>query len=197
VALLTLMAERIQRDLIKATIARGHPGLKLSHGHVLPLIGPEGGRIRDIAGIQGMSRQVISATTRDLENRGYLRSEPDPRDRRGIVLTLTERGVRLIEDAVAALEEVERSFRTILGHERLAELERVARDLYHILDLEAEVFQTVASGPFRTRNPATRLVGRSGREIEHLATRLRHWLGREDAARLAAVLEPPARRGTA
>jgi DNA-binding MarR family transcriptional regulator len=197
IAVLTLITERIQRDLMEATAARGHRGLKMSHGQVLPLIGPEGGRIHEIARIQRVSRQAISTTTRDLESLGYLAREPDPRDRRGVVLTLTSRGVSLIEDAVCALDNLERDFLEILDEKGLADLRRVARDLYHALNLEAGGFEGGAETNARVKGGESERIRRSGREIEELAERLQRWLGDEDAARLATILEPRTRRSMA
>src|SRR5262245_3107642 len=138
-AVLPVIAARIQRELMEMAIARGHAGLKLSYGAVLPNIGPEGARIHEIARIQGVSRQAIFTTARELEALGYVRRRPDPRDRRGSALLLTVRGVQLIADSVAATDALEDSFRVILGARRFAHVERVARDLYSALALEANV----------------------------------------------------------
>jgi DNA-binding MarR family transcriptional regulator len=192
IGVLPPIAVRVQRELMQATLARGHVGLKMSHGQVLPFIGSDGGRIHEIARIHQVSRQAISATSRDLEDLGYLRREPDPRDRRGVVLRLTDRGTRLIGDSVAALDELERAFCKILGDARLDPLAEVARDLYQSLHLEEEVFEV-------GRQPEPSAMGssqaqRGGNDIQGLATRLRSQLGRRDAARLAALLEPRATR---
>jgi DNA-binding MarR family transcriptional regulator len=191
IGVLPPIALRIERELMEATLARGHAGLKMSHGQVLPLIGPEGGRIHEIARLQRVSRQAISATAVDLEARGYLRREPDPRDGRGVVLVLTSRGAALIRDSVAALDELERRFRGLVGARRLDVLREVARDLYRTLRLEAEIFGASSAPPAAPRAQGR---ARGRREIERLATRLRERLGSGDAARLAALLEPPARR---
>ena len=190
IGVLPLIAVRVQRELMEATIARGHAGLKMSHGQVLPLIGPEGGRIHEIARIQQVSRQAISATSRDLAALGYLQREPDPRDRRGVVLQLTDRGIRLISDSVAALDGLERSFRDIPGGRRLERLQRVARDLYQALHLEEEVFQAGFEQPAAPSATSSRGAARDGHDILRLATKLRRQLGSRDAARLAALLEP-------
>ncbi len=176
---LPLLAVRIQEQLMRAALARGHAGLKMSHGEVLPHIGPDGARVHEIARLQGVSRQAIHATARDLESLGYLRRRVDPRDRRGIVLALTERGAELIGDSVAAVDELERSFRAILGAVRFAQLERVARELYRSLRPDA---------------PST-APGAGAGEIERLAERLRRRLGRDGAERLAALLETGQGRG--
>jgi len=182
VGVVPLLAVRAQRMLMEATIARGHPGLKMSAGEVLPLVGPEGRRIHHIASVQGVSRQAISAVAKELEEAGYLRRQPDPRDRRGVVLHLTRRGEGLIADSLAAQEELEASFRELLGEERLAQLKDSARDLYRALYPGAE---QPAPGPRQGSAPDA-----GGGRIEQLATRLQRQLGSRDAARLAALLEP-------
>ncbi|MAE93883.1 MAG: hypothetical protein CL910_04420 [Deltaproteobacteria bacterium] len=194
VGVLPLIAVRIERELMEATIARDHPGLKMSFGQVLTLIGPEGGRIHEIARLQGVSRQAISAISQELEALGYLQRRPDPRDRRGVVLRLTRRGAALIGDSVAALDELDVSFREILGVRQLDQLKRTARDLSHALHLEEEIFGAA------DRDPPPPVARRGRRreadrhDIQQLATRLRRQLGSGDAAHLAALLKPRGRK---
>ena len=190
IGVLPLIAVRVQRDLMEATIARGHAGLKMSHAEVLPLIGAGGGRIHEIARIQQVSRQAISLTARDLEDLGYLCREPDPRDRRGVVLRLTDRGNRLIGDSVAALDGLERSFRDVLGGRRLEDLQRVARDLHQALHLEEEVFESGLEGRATPSATRSRTPGSGERDIQRLATTLRRQLDRRDTALLVELLEP-------
>src|SRR5262245_47450924 len=193
IVVLPPISVRIQRELMEATRARGHADLKMSYGQVLPLIGPDGGRIHEIARLQRVSRQAISATTLEIEALGYLRRQPDPRDGRGVVLVLTSRGAGLIRDSVAALDELQRRFRGLIGAKRLASLAGVARGLYRALRLEAEIFESRDESP-RAGARGGRRSPRGGGDIERLAMRLRDRLGSGDAARLAALLEPSARR---
>ncbi len=176
VGVLPPIALYLERELMRATSARGHGGLKMAFGQVLPLIGPEGGHIHEIARVQRVSRQAISAISQELEGLGYLERRPDPRDRRGVVLVLTRAGAALIRDSVAAVDDLEKRFRAVLGARRLEALTQVARDLYRALRLEAEIFE---SAPAR----------RPGRhDVSRLASRLRRSLGRGDTERLAALL---------
>ena len=197
VGVLPPIAVRVQRELMEATIARGHASLKMSYGQVLPLIGPGGARIHEIARIQQVSRQAISTISQELEGLGYLRRQPDPSDRRGVLLTLTDRGARLIADSVDALGGLERSLGDILGDKRLEQLKGVARDLYHGLHIEAGIFET-GTGPRATSSAINGARSREGgRDIHQLATRLRRQLGSRDTALLAALLESrPGRSGT-
>jgi DNA-binding MarR family transcriptional regulator len=183
---LPLVVERIQALLMQAAMERGHTGLKMSHGQVLPLIGPGGGRIHEIARVHGVSRQAISAISQDLEAQGYLLRTPDAFDRRGVVLTLTQKGQLLIRDSVAAVDDLELSLIDILGSGPLAHLRRVAHDLYHALHLEEAIFADKPEGQAATSPEAVR---DSGRKIQQLANRLRRRLGSGDAAHLAELLE--------
>lgn len=204
---LPLIAVRIQRDLMESTIARGHPGLKMSHGQVLPLIGAEGGRISEIARVQHVTRQAISTISQDLETLGYLRREADPRDGRSVVLRLTPRGEGLIADSVVALDGLELAFLEILGARPLESLQRVARDLYHALGLEAEIFEAELEGRSsdHARDHAMdeaeddvtderNGTSRAGYDIRRLASRLRERLDPGEARTLATLLESRKRR---
>jgi DNA-binding MarR family transcriptional regulator len=168
---LPVIASHIEQQLLENAIARGHAGLKMSHGAVLQHIGPGGARIHEIARIHRVSRQATHATARELEALGYVRRRPDARDRRGGALALTTRGAELIADSVAAIDALEGSFRAILGARRFAHVSRVASELYPALALGASA---PAAG--------------STLDIEQLAEQLRGRLGAADAARLAALL---------
>lgn len=137
--LLPILAAHAERELMRATGRRGHAGLKLSHGQILPLVGPAGARLRDLAALHGVSRQAISATAQDLEALGHLRREPDPNDRRGVVVRLTAQGTRLIADSVEALDELEQAWAVCLAPGELAAFARAARALYLAQGLEAEL----------------------------------------------------------
>ncbi|MBY0399121.1 MarR family transcriptional regulator [Myxococcota bacterium] len=191
--LLPILAAHVEQDLMRATGQRGHAGLKLSHGQILTLIGPSGARLHRLAELHGVSRQAISATAQDLERLHYLRREADPSDRRGVVVRLTTRGRRLIEDSVAALDELERDWHKRIDAPEFEVFERVARRLYGALELETAIlcdaFET-RRGPVRSDGADT-LASEPGDALRHLAqlaARLRHRLGSDGAARLAAHL---------
>ena len=201
VGILPLIGVRVQRELMKATIARGHPGLKMSHGQVLPLIGADGGRIFEIARNQGVSRQSISMISQDLESLGYLGRQPDPRDRRRVVLHLTRSGEGLIEDSVIALEGLETSFAGMIGKRALSNLKRATEALYQALHLEEEIFgsnHAEAVDPMHRSEKVIHVVSsmisspkqvRGGTDVvQRLASALRERLGTSDVARLAALL---------
>ena len=129
-ALLPRLADFLNRSLMDLTTAKGHPGLKLSYGQVLTLIGPEGGRMQAMAALHKVSKQAIGAVVNELQGLGYIERRPDPDDARQVLLHFTAAGLGLITDSVAAIDEVESQLRALVGREALAQLQAALRDLY-------------------------------------------------------------------
>ncbi|MFI9749928.1 MarR family winged helix-turn-helix transcriptional regulator [Streptomyces collinus] len=64
-----------------------------------------------------------------LERAGLLRRSPDPHDRRGLQVTLTDEGLALVDEAVGAGLAVQREALSALGAERAGQLAGLLRDL--------------------------------------------------------------------
>ncbi|MFE9773108.1 MarR family winged helix-turn-helix transcriptional regulator [Streptomyces sp. NPDC005931] len=64
-----------------------------------------------------------------LERAGLLRRSPDPHDRRGLQVTLTDRGLDLIDEAVGAGLAVQAEALSALSEERAGQLADLLRDL--------------------------------------------------------------------
>lgn len=139
-ALMPRVSEHISHQLMTITIGKGHSGLKMSHGQVLSLIGPSGGRIQQMVKIQEISKQAIGAIANDLQELGYISRRTDPNDSRQVVLDFTHQGLQLLKDSVASIRELEQEFSEVLGQSRMQQLHSCGADLYHGLHLEEEVF---------------------------------------------------------
>lgn len=183
------LAVELQRRLIDATAAFGHRGLKPAQGLVLPLIGPEGTRVRDLARRHHVSRQSISVTGLELESLGYLRREPDPADRRGTILRRTPRGDRLLADADEAADVLDRSLAAHLGDRSFESLRVTARLLFESLLASGVPEATVWKSRLRLRVVTTPPDPSSiDSDLDLLAASLRLRLGDGEAARLGALL---------
>lgn len=64
-----------------------------------------------------------------LERAGLLRRSPDPHDRRGLRVTLTEKGLELIDEAVGAGLAVQSEALSALGADRAGHLADLLREL--------------------------------------------------------------------
>jgi DNA-binding MarR family transcriptional regulator len=173
-ALLPSLSDYIMQRLMELTKAKGHPGLKLSFGQVLTLIGPAGGRIQQIAAVQAVSKQAISAIATELVDLGYLQRDPDPADARQVVLQFTDRGRELIANSVASVAELEAEFCALVSDPAIKRLQATFRTLYRSLHLEQEIFEN--TGPV---------------DIRLLARQLHQQLGSEGSQALARLLLTP------
>lgn len=185
VGALPLITLKAQQDLMRATAAHGHPGLKMSHSQILSFVGASGVRIGDLARIHAVGRQTISATARDLVALGHLRREPDPTDRRGALLFLTDRGVRLVRDAIVELRKLERRVEQTLGPRLLGQFLAVARDLHATLAAGDDIFDLPSARP-PARAPERSIA--SDDDLVLLAARLQRELGSRKCLRLAELL---------
>src|SRR4051794_9540500 len=73
-------------------------------------------------GLMLSSAGVTSRIDR-LERRGYVRRLPDPNDRRGVIIELTDEGLAVVDEAVAANTASDRQLLERLDPEELAALE--------------------------------------------------------------------------
>ncbi len=172
--LLPRLSDYTLHRLMQLTRQRGHPQLRLCHGQVLTLIGPGGGRIQQMATIQDVSKQAISAIATELEALGYLARETDTADARQVLLHFTAQGERLIADSVASVADLESEFAAITGHAAMHRLRSTLHTLYHGLHLERGVFE----------------YGRHD-EIHALAEQLKRQLGDDASQALARLLLNP------
>lgn len=186
VGALPLITAKAQQDLMHATAAHGHAGLKMSHSQILPFVGARGVRISDLTRIHAVGRQAVSGAARDLVALGYLQREPDPLDRRGAVLFLTDRGSRLVRDSIIELGKLERRVERVLGRRALGQFLGVAEKLHAALKAGDDIFDiSAARSSARERGRPTQDDG----DLERLASRLQRELGLRKAMRLAALLQ--------
>lgn len=116
--------------LVQRLAELGHSSVRLAHAAVFSGLDPEGTRITDLAARAGISRQAMSMLVRDLEASGYVRSHPDPSDRRAIIVELDRRGAEYCRAAVVASAELDTAVEEAIGR---AELERVREALRAVI----------------------------------------------------------------
>ena len=159
----------IMKTLMGMNIERGHPNLKMSFGQVLMHMKPEGGRIQQMAAINEVSKQAISAIATELETLGYLSRTPDPNDSRQIVLMLTDTGVQLLKDSALSVQSLEKQTLKQISQSELVQMKAICASLIQKLTLESSI-----SG--------------ADDELMKLAGELKQRLGREKAKALAMLL---------
>jgi DNA-binding MarR family transcriptional regulator len=76
---------------------------------------PEPPSIGSVATLLAMDRTTLTAALKLLERRGLLVVSPDPKDRRGRLLTLASEGRSLLGSAVPAWERTHKNVDGLLG----------------------------------------------------------------------------------
>jgi DNA-binding MarR family transcriptional regulator len=97
---------------------RGWPSVSRPQSMVMTNIVSGIVRPSDIARNLGISRQAIHSTINQMVELGVVALEPDPDDRRHMVVSLTETGARMREDAQHAMDALSDQLAERLGHER-------------------------------------------------------------------------------
>ena len=101
---------------------KGWPTITRAQSLVFVNIGEGVTRPSDIASRVGVTRQAIHQTINELVEMGFLKLEPDPRDRRAKVVVFTETGAKIGGDEVDALQQIEQSLSSRIGGERVLAL---------------------------------------------------------------------------
>lgn len=79
-------------------------------------------RPSDIARNLGVSRQAIHSTINQMVKLGIVELDTDPQDRRHMIVSLTELGTRMRQDAQRAMDSLTAQIAKALGQDRFDEL---------------------------------------------------------------------------
>lgn len=195
IAVLPIVAGRVEEDFHRAIRAKGHESLQLSHARLLARIGDEEMSVSEIARLQGVSRQATGATVHSLESLGYVRLAAHQTDGRAVRVRFAERGDELIRDSVDALDELEERVREMLGARAFADLTNIAAELHTLVALEEEISAAGDAGTQVVDFLSRPDRGLSDRQLQTVASVLERRLGETAARRLGQLLIGSKRAG--
>lgn len=121
--LLLIPYRHLENRVMDAVNAAGY-GITLPQARVFQRIADEGSRLTQLAEAAQVTKQTAGYLVDQLEQDGYVRRVPDPRDHRAKLITITRRGQQCIAVAVPVQRQVEKEWAEHLG-------ERASR---HLLD---------------------------------------------------------------
>ncbi len=119
---------RIERGLARRMRA-GAPTLRGSEGRILDLIGPDGTRPSVLADGAWISKQAIGKRIREMETRGLVTVEPDPDDRRAVIVRRAPEGKRLQMFTLQQIADLESELAGIVGVDRYSQFRDVLDEL--------------------------------------------------------------------
>jgi DNA-binding MarR family transcriptional regulator len=108
--------------------ARGHQ-ISASAIGLIAHIDLNGTRASELAERAGISKQAIGVLITELETAQYVQRQPDNTDGRASIITFTEQGWGLLQDAFEIKKEIESNYENILGKHRMSILRGALRDL--------------------------------------------------------------------
>lgn len=116
VALLHRLRLRTDADL--ASKLDGVPGMRGSFGAILGILPADGARPTVLAARLGITKQSLGERLRDLEQRGWVESVPDPTDGRALIVRRTADGDRIREITELAIDSMESDWASQVGDRR-------------------------------------------------------------------------------
>jgi DNA-binding MarR family transcriptional regulator len=120
--LLASAAQAVNHEVFQRLVEVGETVVRPAHLPVFAGLDPEGSHISTLAARAGFSRQAMSSLVRDMETAGYVRTVPDAKDRRAVLVQLTDRGTEFCLIAVRISREVTARWRGSIGDDRFDEL---------------------------------------------------------------------------
>jgi DNA-binding MarR family transcriptional regulator len=121
--LLLLLGSRTMIDnLHKHLAVLGYDDVRPAHGFAFQRLAPNGATGNELAEFLDITKQAASEMVDYLEQHGYVVRQPHPTDRRGKIVTLTNRGWSCIREAEAILSRLEEQWAAIIGTKRMEEL---------------------------------------------------------------------------
>jgi DNA-binding MarR family transcriptional regulator len=104
-----VLARRFDDALRPVGLTNGQFSMLMSVNRPSPV------RMREVVSLLGMDRTTLTAALKTLEMRGLVTTEPDPEDRRGRLLVLTEAGRERLAEALPIWVETHREVETPLA----------------------------------------------------------------------------------
>lgn len=115
---------------------RGHPEIRASHSQVFANLGMGSVRVTELAARAQVTQQAMGKMLKELEYKGYITRGVDGVDKRAKEIRLTDKGIKLAEDSLLAVDDVRSYYDEKIGKDELAELETKLRDVVAKLELE-------------------------------------------------------------
>ncbi len=128
--LLLLLGSRTMIDTLHKHLATcGYDDVRPAHGFAFYRLAPGGATGNELAEFLDITKQAASEMVDYLEQHGYVVRQPHPTDRRGKIVTLTQRGWSCIRETESILSQLEVQLATIIGANRMEELKIDLRQL--------------------------------------------------------------------
>src|SRR5690349_14068147 len=133
VAQLLFQAARLYNERAIAQVRERVPEAKLAHTRLFPYIDLAGTRQTEVARRAGISKQAVGQLVDELVAVGFLTREPDPDDRRALLVCFTDEGLAQLVAGFDVLDGIERALTERVGDATMARLRADLAQLVPVL----------------------------------------------------------------
>lgn|SRR5215813_5389373 len=120
--LLRLLHQHWSQSIEAALHAAGFGDIRPPHANVFAFVPSQGIQVSELAQLSKVRKQTMAQVVDQLEEMGYVERRPDPRDRRGRLVYLTERGQAVRPVGAAAGRRVEQDWSRLTSPETIQAL---------------------------------------------------------------------------
>ena len=107
----------------------GFDDIKPHYANIFTFVPPEGMQVSQLTELAHVRKQSMTQTVEELEKLGYVERRPDPTDKRGKLVFLTERGKKVSPIARAAGRLVDQHWAELTSPEEIEALRRALRSV--------------------------------------------------------------------
>ncbi|CAA0094761.1 Transcriptional regulator SlyA [BD1-7 clade bacterium] len=151
------ISRAMEARLMHRMSINGHADLTMNLGPPLMLIATGRFRLNTLASKLGMSNQQCNQSLKPIERLGLIERQSDPSDARAKIIVLSEKGTRLITDAIDGIFNINNELEETIGSEVMSRLTDAANALCQQANLIGNV---------EHRIPFAGLAGISSRYLE-------------------------------
>jgi DNA-binding MarR family transcriptional regulator len=116
------MSELWKKRFDAEMVELGHSYFAEARSNILRYVGPNGVSQSTVVKRMGLSKQAVQQLIDDLVVDGVVTRKPDPGDKRGKLIVLTQLGLSALHDANKVKKRIEKEYEKMIGVERLANL---------------------------------------------------------------------------
>lgn len=148
--LLRLVHQHWSQAVDTALEEAGFTNIRPPHANVFTFVPPEGIQVSELTKLAQVRKQTMAQAVAELEALGYVERRPDPNDRRGKLVFLTERGAAVRPTAMATGRNVEAHWAELTSPEDLDTLKRLLSRLLTQLQAEYDAEPAPPAAPEAT-----------------------------------------------
>ena len=123
------LSELWKQEFDAEMVGLGHTYFGEARSNLIRYIGPGGVPQSVIVARMKLSKQAVQQLLDGLVEDGVVERHPDPSDRRGKLIMLTQKGLQVLHDANRVKRRIDRDYEKCIGPKKFASLMQALEDL--------------------------------------------------------------------